>query len=78
MYSNIYLGSVIGCLLVFLFAKHLYKVKEGKIQWNFKEKLDEIQAQEFFDIRWICILISLLPLINTIFLLKVIFNSRIK
>jgi len=78
MYSDIYFGSVIGCLLVFLFAEHIYKVKNGKIQWNFKDKLDEMQSQEFYDIRWICIILSFIPLINTIFLLLVIFKSKIK
>lgn len=77
MYSDIYFGSVIGCLLVFLFAKNIYKKRQG-IEYNFKLYLDEIQAQTFIDVRWVCILISLIPVINTIFLLIVIIKSKIK
>lgn len=78
MYSNIYFGSVIGCLLIFLFAKHIYTTKKG-IEYNFAEQLEMWQEEElFYDIKYACVIISLIPVINTIFLLIVIFKSKIK
>lgn len=78
MYYNIYLGSILGCLLIFIFAKHIYKYENGEIKFNLQERINEIQYYEEYDIRWVCFILCMFPLMNTLFLLLVIFKSKIK